>query len=109
MVRSSNEWIPKPVDVKEDSGNMVTGGDSGDELGDGSVRGEESAVDIVVVGEESVDSEARVEVLSRCLCWRCGVGLMLTSRGESMRATTSEWCGDSARGWSSMVETLLQV
>jgi len=39
-------------------------GDSGDELGDGSVSEEESTVEIVVVGEESVESDACVEVLS---------------------------------------------
>lgn len=32
-------------------------GESGDEDGDGSERGEESVVDSVVVGEESADSE----------------------------------------------------
>ena len=36
-------------------------GDSGDELGDGSVR--ESMVETVVVGEESVDSNVDVESL----------------------------------------------
>ncbi|KAL9103451.1 MAG: hypothetical protein Q9163_001514 [Psora crenata] len=35
-------------------------GDSGDELGEGSVR-EESTVDIVVVGEDSLDSKVEVE------------------------------------------------
>lgn len=44
-------------------------GDSGEELGDGSVREDESTVDIVVVGDESVESEACVDVLS--LCWCC--------------------------------------
>lgn len=67
MVKSSNEWMPNLVDEKEDSGMMVTG-DSGDELGEGSVREDESAVDMVVVGDESVDSDAWVDVLSRCLC-----------------------------------------
>jgi hypothetical protein len=65
IVRSSRECIPKVVPEKDDRGIIVTG-DSGDELGDGSVNEEESAVDIVVVGEESVDSEAFVEALSRC-------------------------------------------
>jgi hypothetical protein len=40
-------------------------GDSGDELGDGSDIVEESMVDIVVVGDESVESDACVDVLSR--------------------------------------------
>jgi hypothetical protein len=72
IVRSSNEWMPKrpdAIDENDDSGKIVTG-DSGEELGDGSVNAEESAVDIVVVGDESVDSDACVDVLSRCL-YRC--------------------------------------
>lgn len=51
--------------MNDDSGMRVIG-DSGDELGDGSDNDDESTVDIVVVGEESVESEACVEVLSRC-------------------------------------------
>jgi hypothetical protein len=43
-------------------------GESGEEEGDGSERGEESVVDSVVVGEESADSDACVEVLSWCRC-----------------------------------------
>jgi len=42
-------------------------GESGDEDGDGSERGEESVVERVVVGDESVDSDICVEVLSWCL------------------------------------------
>jgi hypothetical protein len=41
-------------------------GDSGDELGDGSDNEDESTVDMVVVGEESVESDACVEVLGLC-------------------------------------------
>ena len=41
-------------------------GDSGDELGEGSDNDDESTVEIVVVGEESVESDACVDVLSRC-------------------------------------------
>jgi hypothetical protein len=48
----------------EDSGTKVIG-DSGEELGEGSDKEEESTVEIVVVGEESVESEACVDVLSR--------------------------------------------
>lgn len=44
-----------------DMGNSV--GEVGEE-GDGSDSGEESVVEKVVVGEESADSEAWVEVLS---------------------------------------------
>lgn len=54
---------PKLWEEKEESG-MIEIGDSGDELGDGSVNDEESAVEMVVVGEESVESEACVDVLS---------------------------------------------
>ena len=46
------------------SGIKVSG-ESGDDDGDGPERGEESVVESVVVGEESADSEVRVEVLSR--------------------------------------------
>ena len=41
-------------------------GDLGDELGEGSDNDDESTVEIVVVGEESVESDACVDVLSRC-------------------------------------------
>lgn len=41
---------------------MADSGDSGDELGEGSVR-EESIVETVVVGEESVDSKVDAESL----------------------------------------------
>jgi hypothetical protein len=43
-------------------------GESGDDEGDGSVSGDESVVEKVVVGDESADSEAWVDVLSVCLC-----------------------------------------
>lgn len=43
-------------------------GDSGEELGDGSESDDESTVEIVVVGDESVESDACVDVLSRCWC-----------------------------------------
>jgi len=43
-------------------------GDSGEELGDGSDNEEESTVEIVVVGDESVESDACVDVLSVCWC-----------------------------------------
>lgn len=39
-------------------------GDSGEDEGEGSVNDDESAVEIVVVGEESVDSEHCVDVES---------------------------------------------
>ena len=38
--------------------NVVGGGDSGEEPGDGSVALESSTVEIVVVGEESMDPVA---------------------------------------------------
>jgi hypothetical protein len=41
-------------------------GESGDEDGDGSERSDESAIDNVVVGEESADSVVCVDVLSLC-------------------------------------------
>ena len=51
--------------MKEDNGTSVIG-DSGEEEGEGSESDDESIVDIVVVGEESVESDAWVEVLSQC-------------------------------------------
>jgi hypothetical protein len=48
-----------------DEGVTLATGDSGDGPGDGSVTEDESMVEIVVVGEESEDSDARVDVLSR--------------------------------------------
>lgn len=65
IFRFWKESSPKEDPVNEDSGTSVIG-DSGDELGDGSDSEDESAVDTVVVGEESVESDACVEVLSRC-------------------------------------------
>lgn len=42
-------------------------GDSGEDEGEGSVSEFESTVEIVVVGDESVDSDSCVDVESRCL------------------------------------------
>ena len=52
------------IDLKGDRGS-VEFGDSGDELGDGSVMDGESKVEIVVVGDESVESE---EIEAALLC-----------------------------------------
>lgn len=65
----SGDWPVEREDRKDESVGIETA-DSGDELGEGSVTDEESSVEIVVVGEESVESELTVEVLSRC----CGCG-----------------------------------
>jgi hypothetical protein len=66
----------KFVAPNDDKGTMVMG-DSGEDEGEGSVNEEESAVEIVVVGDESVDSEFCVEVESRCLCiWDDSGGLL---------------------------------
>lgn len=59
--------------LKDEDDCLVTG-DSGDGPGEGSVMLEESIVDIVVVGEESVESDAEVEVLSRCWWWKFEYG-----------------------------------
>jgi hypothetical protein len=56
---------PKLDPVKDDRGTRVMG-DSGEELGEGSDNEDESTVDIVVVGEESVESDVCVDVLSQC-------------------------------------------
>jgi hypothetical protein len=60
--------MPNVAPGKEDSGRSGRSvmGDSGDELGDGSDNEDESTVDMVVVGEESVESDACVEVLGLC-------------------------------------------
>lgn len=57
--------MPKFEFENDDNGTSVIG-DSGDELGDGSDNEEESTVDIVVVGDDSVESDACVDVLSLC-------------------------------------------
>lgn len=61
----SADW-PLVLKDRKDVSGVIETADSGDELGDGSVTDEESRVEIVVVGDESVDSEFMVEVLSRC-------------------------------------------
>lgn len=74
---------PKDVAGKELRGIKLTG-ESGEDEGDGSDKGDESLVDSVVVGEDSADSDAWVEVLSWCLCIgsdgmvgrRCWTGLV---------------------------------
>lgn len=63
-LRLLNDSIPNEAPGKEDIGRRVTG-DSGDELGEGSEREDESTVEMVVVGEESVESDACVDVLGR--------------------------------------------
>ena len=45
-------------------------GDCGEPPEEGSVMDDESSVDTVVVGEDSVESEADVEVLLRGWCWK---------------------------------------
>lgn len=55
---------PKLVPGNALSGTRLTG-ESGEEEGDGSEREDESVHETVVVGDESADSEACVEVLSR--------------------------------------------
>lgn len=57
------ECMPNDVEGKLLRGIRLTG-ESGDDEGEGSDKGEESVVDRVVVGEESADSDICVEVLS---------------------------------------------
>lgn len=73
------ERLPKVVAGKLLRGMRLTG-ESGDEDGEGSEREAESVVDSVVVGEESVDSDIWVEVLSWCL-WVGSVGIMAVRKG----------------------------
>lgn len=65
MLRLWNLSKPNVEPPNDERGTSVTG-DSGDELGEGSESEDESTVDIVVVGEESVESDVCVDVLSRC-------------------------------------------
>jgi len=58
---------PKGVGAKFVRGIRVTG-ESGDEEGELSDKSEESVHDTVVVGDDSTDSVACVDVLSLCLC-----------------------------------------
>lgn len=60
------ERPPKGVGANVWRGIRFTG-ESGDEDGEGSERSEESVHDTVVVGDDSADSVACVDVLSLCL------------------------------------------
>lgn len=64
-----------------DIGEALFAGDS--VPGDGSVTDEESRVEIVVVGDESEDSEAEVEVLSRCW-WKSAKGVFIEPKPVSV-------------------------
>jgi hypothetical protein len=77
------------VAENEERGIIVMG-DSGEDDGDGSVKEDESVVEIVVVGDESVDSEACVDVESLCLCF-CGLvfGLMFSFSCGGRRASSA--------------------
>jgi hypothetical protein len=61
---SSVDGRPEGFEAKEDKGT-ISMGDSGDDEGDGSVTEDESAVEMVVVGEDSLDPGADVDVLPR--------------------------------------------
>ena len=89
--------MPNDVAEKEERGTIVTG-DSGEEDGEGSVSEDESAVDMVVVGDESVDSDVCVDVESRCLCRRFAFGLPFSVSGDGRLVSSvkvpsllSEW------------------
>lgn len=67
------EFSDEPLSILRDlksatkeEGAALAMGDSGDGPGEGSVTEDESIVEMVVVGELSEDSDANVEVLSRC-------------------------------------------
>ena len=70
ILSSPNLGAPSFDELRDVTGSRLFG-DSGDELGDGSVR-VESTVDIVVVGEDSVDSDGSVAIESR----RCTLELV---------------------------------
>lgn len=72
----SDELVSVLLDRKsatKEDGVAFEMGDSGDGPGEGSVTDEESIVEMVVVGELSDDSDANVEVLSRCT-WKAAKG-----------------------------------
>lgn len=88
----------KDDEAKDDNGTSVMG-DSGEELGEGSDKEHESTVDIVVVGDDSVESDVCIRELSRyssdcdcagevlgstCVCWvrGCAIGGMLVCEPE---------------------------
>lgn len=79
--------MPNDVAENDERGIIVTG-DSGDEDGEGSVNEDESAVEMVVVGDESVDSEVCVDVESRCLCSRFVFGLLFSVSGDGRLASS---------------------
>lgn len=62
-----NASRPNELPENDESGTSVMG-DSGEEEGEGSESETESIVDMVVVGEESVESDVWVDVLSQCWC-----------------------------------------
>ena len=64
MVRAASDGKPPNVVAGKDDRGIRFMGESGEEEGDGSDSGDESDVDGVVVGDESADSDAWVEVLS---------------------------------------------
>lgn len=91
-----SEWLSTlrggGMNLVYDSGMDV--GDSGEELGDVSAPEGESKVEMVVVGEESVDADVIDEMLSRCLKGRgrrdvLTVTLVGTSRGLTAVACSS--------------------
>jgi hypothetical protein len=73
-----------------DIGDVLFNGDS--VPGDGSVMEEESRVEMVVVGEESEDSEADVDVLSRCW-WNTEKGAFIELKPVSVVARSLRCCG----------------
>jgi hypothetical protein len=67
MVRLESDGRPPKLVAGNDERGIRLTGESGDDEGDGSDKGEESVVERVVVGEESADSDACVDVESWCL------------------------------------------
>lgn len=74
----------------------MDGGDSGEELGEVSGTEVVSKVEMVVVGEESVDSDAAEETLSRCWKERQGSAaeaVLLVVAGCAGEGPSSLLCG----------------
>lgn len=59
-------WFLERKSEENAEADVFAAGEAGEGPGEGSVSEDPSMVEMVVVGDESVDSEAEVDVLPRC-------------------------------------------
>jgi len=78
IVRSGG--LKRAVSMACVRGEVLLAGDSGEGPGDGSVMEDESRVEMVVVGDESEDSDVDVEMLSCCWWKTAKGGLIVVAR-----------------------------